>query len=310
MAQRNTLCTHQMLDLQLGQGVDHFHPNHCILSGNIAEYTNQSLHPAMPASGSTSEQCLLFRDHLDRSVFYGNQYDNFQTFHAVPNLGLSAAMPSNFYGPVFPSSSGNFPAPRSNGSVDHLPPVIGMDEFGRNNQFIDNLRGHGKRKNAEVPPGSQHHINGSSSSSSSSAFLSLNCGVPQWHSLEPVVDLSESRNFEHPEHQESGNIQAVEGSHRSVRSRPGVAGFQPEPVYFLHPTHGIQAAHMGQSLHPASNVWIAQFGMENNINNGACSNWNYNHPVGYLHGRHSDLFLGTRLVNVSAINSRHAALMN
>jgi len=236
------------------------------------------------ATGNTAEQGLLFRDYPDRGTFYGNQFNSY--FHAVPNIGLNAAAPPNFYSPcMFPSSSSrNFPTSQNNGSSEHMPTAISMDEFGRNNQFVDSVRGFGKRKNAEVPPGNQNNITGSANSSSES-YLSLNCGLPQWEqAYEPAVNLAGSTNFEHPEYQERGNVQTVEGSHQSVRSIPNAVSLQPESTYYPHPNYALQAAHMGQPLHPATNVWMTQFGSENNGGNGACSNWNYNHPVAYLHG--------------------------
>jgi len=274
------LCTHQMLDLQLGQGVSHFHPDRCMLSGNVADYTN--MHPMLSATGNTAEQGRLFRDYPDRGTFYGNQFNSFQNFHAVPNIGLNVAALPNFYTPcMFPSSSSrNFPASQDNVSSEHLPNAINMDEFGRNNQFVDGVRGFGKRKNAEVPPGNQHNITGSANSSSAS-FLSLNCGLPQWEQAYEA-SVADSANFEHPEYQERGNVQTAEGSHRSLR--PSALSLQPELAYYPHPNYAPQAAYMGQPLHPVSNVWMAQFGSENNIGDGACSNWNYNHPVAYLHG--------------------------
>lgn len=315
MGQRNTLCTHQMLDLHLGQGVSHFHPDHCILSGNVTEYMDRAMHPEISAPVITTEQGLLFRDCPDR--LYGNQYHSFQNFHAVPNLSLTAAAPSHFYTPcMFPSPPSRcFPAPQNNGSSDHLPSAISMDEFGTSNQFIENIRGFGKRKNTEVPPVNQHHVNEFASSSSSSAFLSLNCGSPQWEqSFEPVLNLSDSTNFEHHELPESGNIQATEGSHRSVRSRSNVVSLQPEPMYLPHPNYGLQVAHMGHPLHPPSNMWMTQFGTENNIGDGACSNWSYNHPMPYLQGRclHSGAFELTNM-GVGAYSdgssSRNAAVL-
>lgn len=276
-----------MLDLQLGQDASHFHPDHCILSGNVADYTNQSVHPGISAPGITVEPGLLFGDYPNRSTFYGHQYSNgFQNFHAVPSLGLTAAAPSNFYSPcVFPSPSlRNFPT-CNNGSAEPLPSSINMDEFGGSNQFIDNIRGFGKRKSSEVPPGNQHHNNESTSSDLSSTSLSLNCGSPQLEqSYGPVLNTSDSTNFEDPEYRESGTIQAIEGTHIGVTSRSGVSNLQPGHVYFPHPSYGFQAAHMGQPLHPASNVWMGQFGTENCINDMACSNWNYSLPTAYVHG--------------------------
>lgn len=316
MGQRNTLCTHQMLDLQLGQNANHFHPDHCTLSANVANYANRTMHPGVAASAVTAEQGVLFRDYPESSAFYGNQYNNFQNFHAVPNLGLTAAAPSNFYAPcMFASPSiGNFP-PCINGSPEYLPSAVSMDEFGRSDQFI----GFGKRKNAEVPPGNPHHINESASSSSSPAFLSLNCGSSQWEqSYEPVLNLPDSTNFEHPDYQESGNMQAAEGSQRSVRSRSSVVSLQPEHVYFPHPSYGLQAVHIGQPLHPASasNMWMGHFGTENIINDGTCLNWSYNHPMGYPQGRslHSGAFeltnMGVRVSPDGSSNTSAAVLFN
>ncbi|XP_038982125.1 probable E3 ubiquitin-protein ligase ZFP1 [Phoenix dactylifera] len=43
MGQRNTLCTHQMLDLEAEPGYSRLHPDHCILQGNIHDYPGQNI---------------------------------------------------------------------------------------------------------------------------------------------------------------------------------------------------------------------------------------------------------------------------
>lgn len=284
MGDRNTPCTHQMLDVQLEQGVI---ADGYILSGDVADYTNRSIHPGLSASGSTAEQAILSREHAD-SAFYGNQYNSFQYFNAIANLGASVAAPSTFYASfMFPSSSiRNFPAPQDNVPCDPLPVTPSMDEILRCHQISESIRVFGKRKNGEMPPGNQHNINMPANYSPSLPFISLNCGLPMWEQpYEPAANHADSTNFEHADYQERGSIQTTEGSHRSVRSGSSVPSLQPESAYFHHPNYVLQATHMGQPLHPASNMWVAQFGPENGIVDGSRSNWSYNHPVTYLHGR-------------------------
>ncbi|ONK69955.1 uncharacterized protein A4U43_C05F28700 [Asparagus officinalis] len=288
MGQRTTLCTQQLLEMQSGQDVSHIYPDRCIRTGQVADYTNQSVRSSMSTSGSTMEQGLLFRDYNDRTAFYGSQYNGFQRFQSVGDLGLGAVTPPNFCIPsMLPSSSRNFPA-ENNGSFDHFPLI---DKFGMHNEFADSTIGVGKRKNVDIPPGNQHSVDGPASSSQALPFLSLNCGLPQWEqSYEPGVNQADSTNIEHPGYQEVGNIQTAEGSHR-MSSRSSAISLQPEPAYF-HPNYVLQATHMGHALHPASNVWMSQFGTENNADDRASSNWIYNHPTSHLHGRclHSNAF--------------------
>lgn len=287
MGQRNTLCSQQMLDLHLEQGVSHIPGNRCILFRDVADYTNRSIHPALSASGSTAEQSILSREYAD-STLYRNQYNSFQNFSAIPNLGPSVVAPSNYYAPCMSpsSSSRNFPVPRNNASSDHLPVAPGTDEFLRYHQICESSRVFGKRKNGEMPLGNQHNINVPANYSPSSPFLSVNCVFPQWEqSYEPAANHAASTSFEYPDYQERGSIQTAGGSLGTLRNEPSVISVQQESAYFYHPNYVHQTTHMGQPLHPASNLWMAQFGHENNIVGGPCSTWSYNHPITYLHGR-------------------------
>ncbi|XP_077212429.1 putative E3 ubiquitin-protein ligase ZFP1 [Tasmannia lanceolata] len=214
MGQRNMLCTHQMLDLELEQGQTHLHPESCTLLGNIVDFPYPNMHPLLTATGNTSLDLRHLPDHQDSSIFYANQNNSLQHRHPVTNFDLNSAPTPNFSNNPYmiPSSatgicqvtnldlnsappSSNFSnnpyttasrichMPLNHGASDHVPSssnhgVVGVtiDEYGRNIHLMDNARGSCKRKNAEGGvPGNYYYVNGSASSSSQSSIcLSLN----------------------------------------------------------------------------------------------------------------------------------------
>ncbi|XP_017699806.2 probable E3 ubiquitin-protein ligase ZFP1 isoform X2 [Phoenix dactylifera] len=186
MGQRNTMCTHQMVDLESEPGYSDLHPDRCILQGNILDYPSQNIHPSLSASGNVAGlDCHQFIDHPNRSIYYVNQYNNTQSRHPGPNLDVGVAAHTSFYHPcILPSFS---TVPRNTASANHLPPFINhqasgisVDEHSRSNHFSQSVRGSCKRKNTEAIPGNFYHANGSASSSLSSTYLSQNSGETHW----------------------------------------------------------------------------------------------------------------------------------
>lgn len=290
MGQRNTVCTLQMLDLESEPSYHRLHPERCILQGNILDHPSQNINLALFASGNAEDlDCHQFTDHLTRSMYHGNQYNNTQFSHAVPNLDVGVVAQTNFYHPwVLPSSS---PVPQHAGSANHLPPFINhqaiginMDEYGRSNHFSQCVRGSCKRKNTEAIPGNFYYANGSASSSLSSTHLSQNSGQTHWE--EPYgsdVNLLDSTTFNPPDYQVGRTLPSLEGSFRCVRNRSSSISFPPEFPFLHHLNYLLPGNHLGPSFHLASNAWLAQ--VVNNISDGGCSNWSYSYTMPSLHGR-------------------------
>ncbi|KAJ6832684.1 E3 ubiquitin-protein ligase Arkadia-like [Iris pallida] len=305
MEQRNTLCTHQMLDLQPVQGLSHHHRDQCIFPGNLVDYanlnTNQTIQPV--SAGTASDLGLQFKDYHDRGMFSGNHYNSSHNFfHPIRNLGPATPATHNFIHPstVPTSSSRNFPIPWDNGSIDCLPSSfnrreigVTMDEFGRN---ID-TRVYGKRKNAETPAENHFNMTGMRSSGSPPLFSPSNSLLPQWEqSYELGPTMVDATNNASPEYLGREIIQNTEGSHGSAGCRSSATGLQPGPASFPHHNYVLCGIQMGQPLQVDGNMWTSHFHIGNNIGNGIGSSWNYVDPS--LHGS----FLGSggfEMINMS-----------
>ncbi|XP_058100648.1 probable E3 ubiquitin-protein ligase ZFP1 isoform X2 [Magnolia sinica] len=293
MAQRNILCTSQMHDLEIEQGQSHLQPEPCILLGNMVNFPNPNIHPVLSAPGNATnlDHRHLPMDHQDSSMFYGNQYNGLQHRHPVINIDLNSVAPSNFtYNPyMVPSSTSRIgPMPLNHGSSDHIPSSsnhglagVSLDEYGRNTQFMDNLRGSCKRKTAEGVPGN-FPVSGSASSSSSSSGVPLNSGPQQWEEpFETGVGVLEPTGFTTSDYRGSGVLSINEGSQRSVRSRSSAINLQMDSS-LAHQNQLLQGNYMGRSFQAAGNAWVEQFG--SNGGDGSSSGWSYAPSMAYLHG--------------------------
>ncbi|XP_058095749.1 probable E3 ubiquitin-protein ligase ZFP1 isoform X2 [Magnolia sinica] len=297
MAQRNMLCTRQAHDLEIEQGQTHLHPEPCILVRNMIDFPNPNIHPAIPASVNTrSLDSRHLSDHHDSTMFYGNQYNGLpHCHHPVGNLDLAGAGTSNFsYNPyMIPSSASRMcPMPLNHGSSDHMPSSsshgiigIGVEGYGRDNQFMDNVRGSCKRKNAEGVPGNYYYVSSSAGSSSSSLGIPLNTGLQQWEEpFEPGVGVLDAPAFPPAEYRGNGVLSINEGSQRCVRSRSSAISLQVEPTALAHHHNQLlQGSYMGRTFQPAGNAWVEQFG--SNGGDGGSSNWNYAPAAPYFNGR-------------------------
>ncbi|KAG9446810.1 hypothetical protein H6P81_012938 [Aristolochia fimbriata] len=293
MGQRNILCTHQMLDLEIDQGQIHrLNPEPCFLLGNLVDFPNTNIQQVFSASGPTPSLDLRhLPDHHDSSIFYSNPYGSLQ--HRHPDLGGSTV---NFsYNPYMVSSSSSRigSVPINHGSSDlassssHGLSGVNLDEYGRGDHMMDNSRGSCKRKNAEGIPGNHYYVNGPAGSSSSSSLCGpLSSGLPPWEEqFEPTVGMMEATlPFNALEYRGHGVMPISEGgSQRSVRSRSSTINLQLDSVLAHHNNQIVQGNHMGRPFLPASNTWVEQFG--NNSGDTGSANWHYAPPVPYLHGR-------------------------
>lgn len=291
MAQRSVVCSDQALDLEIELGQTR-HPELNVFLRNSIDQINPSIHPVLSASGSTANvDPRHLPDLHDTYIFYGNHCDNLQhRHHLVPTLGAGGANPFAYNPYVIPSSTSSiFPMPPNHGSSDHVQSSsnrgvigVGVDHYERNN-FLDNIRGSSKKKNAEMVPRRHHHVNGSTSSSSSSQGVPPNSRPQQWDEpFEPGdIVVLDTVTFTPSEYRGSRVLSITEGSQRSV-SRANAIGLHLDSSLPYHHNHALQGSYIGRSFQPSSNAWVEQFG--NNGGDASSSSWNYAPPVPYLHG--------------------------
>ncbi|XP_038691202.1 probable E3 ubiquitin-protein ligase ZFP1 [Tripterygium wilfordii] len=277
MGQRNILCTNQMLDLEMDQQ-NHGYPlpEPGIVLGTITGFPQPDMPRMVPASQNMANpDSHHFTDCYASPMFYQMPHYGVGHHHPAAN---GVAMASNFY---IPSLNNSPVIPLHHGSSDQLPSasnygVLGvpMDEYGRNNHFMDNIRASYKRKTAERIPGNFQHINASASSSSSLA--PLNTRHPEG------VAAMDAASFVHPQFRGNG-IQPIRevGSHRSVRNRSGATGL--DPVLAHNHNHYMQGNYVGQPFQPSSSPWLDQR-LTNNCGDLGASRWNQPPFMTYMQG--------------------------
>lgn len=286
------VCTRQRCDFEIESGQSHHHPEPCILTGNMIDFPNPNSHSGLPLSGNMTNRDFQHPpDHHDSNIFYGNQYNSLQHHPPVSNLDLVGTGPNVSFNPyVVPSSaSRTFPMPSNHcsdyiaSSSNHGITGFGVDEYGRNHHLMDNVRGSGKRKNAEGLPGNYYYINGPASSSSSSLGVPMNSG-PQLREepYVPRVGVLEAATFTPSEYSGSGVLSITEGSQRSVRSRSSAINPQLDSSLAHHHSQSLQGDHMSRSFQPSGSARPEQFGY--NSSNGPISSWNYGPSRPNLHG--------------------------
>ncbi|KAJ8616416.1 hypothetical protein MRB53_035788 [Persea americana] len=148
------------------------------------------------------------------------------TAYTESNSGGPANISFNPY--AVPSSASRiFPMPLNNGSdyigssSNHGIAGIGVDEYGRNHHLMDNVRGSGKRKNAEGLPGNYYYTNGPASSSSSSLGVPMNSGPQQREEpYVPRIGALEAATFNPSEYNGSGVLSTTEGPQRTMEAFP------------------------------------------------------------------------------------------
>ncbi|XP_057963718.1 probable E3 ubiquitin-protein ligase ZFP1 isoform X2 [Malania oleifera] len=256
MGQRNILCTSQMIDL----GVD------------------------QQASGNVSLEAHHLPEHYDCAAFYGvMQYAGAQHYHPTANIDMGGATSSNFYNPYMTPSSGArvVPVPLNCGSSDQLPSLsnhgfvgVPTDEYGRNNHFMDGVRGSCKRKNGD----SARNFPYFSASASSSSSIA----PPNARHFESGASMVDSASFPLPQFRGIGNLSIMEAEpQRSVRNRSDTIGL--DSVLAHNHNHYVQGNYTGLPFQPANNHWFEQQPSSSSVDGGT-STWNLTHALPYSHG--------------------------
>ncbi|KAK1396992.1 putative E3 ubiquitin-protein ligase ZFP1 [Heracleum sosnowskyi] len=284
MGHQNIQYSGPMIDMEMDQpGQGHFSPY-----GSISNFPQPNVILAAP--GTRNNFDVHHRpDHI--GSYRMPQYNVVQHQYPSGSIDLSASAASNHYNMYMaPSSSARgFPLPLNTGAYDQFLSSsnrgidFSADSYGRNAQFIDELGGSFKRKNAEVFPRNFQHYASAGSSSSAAPVIArpVESDVGPREASFAVTD--------------SGGIDMSSvmdtGSHRSMRNRPGVVSV--ESLVPHNPSHLIRGQYPGQAFQTASAPWMdQQF-------NGDLT-WNQTHVLPYLHGNFNGLCMEAANMGVHA----------
>lgn len=280
MGHRNVLCTHQMLDVKLEQGLSYLHPNHLNQYGEVGDYPNQQMYAVQSTAGSATGLDPRFAGHHGGNLMFGTQQYINQYFHPPPNIRLGGPAASNVYHPYMlaPSSSSSS-VPLNNGSASLLPSLtnhrdtgVAMDEYATS----DNLGHFCKRKDIEVVPGSFYHFTGPPNLCLPPANLSVSSEPLQWGQR-----YKYPMPFIQPENQGMVICPTINGADRIVSGSSSVS-LPLEPAFPHHHNIPLQRNYSGQPSQPSNSAWVEQFG--NHFVDAGCSNSNYADQMAYMHG--------------------------
>lgn len=253
----------RIIDLEADQqGQEFFHSAPCMF------YAQPNVHAVVPAPGNAGNIYLHHvSDHQEGALTYGlTQYNGSQ--HQHPDLAISAS--SNQYNPYMavPSASRDFPIPVNHGPHDQLQPsshnIVGMNsDYGRNNHYMDDVRGSFKRKNAEgIPANLQYHHALAGSSSSVAPVIA--------RAHESDVSMG-AASFTPPDYGGNSSSFIEDGAPRSMSNRSSASG--PENVTRVNHNHLFQGNYISQTHQLPGNPWLD---LQFNSNGSEAQTWAWN----------------------------------
>lgn len=274
-----------MIDLESDQqGRDFINPEPCVFYSGMTNFPHPNMHATVHAPGRPSNFDMHhLPDHHESPLFYAmGQYNQ----HPPANLDLNVASSSNHYTPYLPPPSAprDFPVPVNHVTHDQLPfssshRMVGipLDNYGRNNHYMEGVRGSFKRKNAEGFPWNFQYCDTVAGSSSSVAPVNTRV-------LESEPAVADAPPLAPPEYGGNETPSLIEGgTHRSVRNRSAVIG--PDAVLTSHNANPlIPGSYMSQPFHVPGNPWL---GLQFSSNGGEVNTVTWNQPsslVPYMHG--------------------------
>lgn len=284
MGQRNMICTNQIIDPEMDQqGQGYLYPGPSIHLGATANFPQPNIRTMIAAPGSNASFDGQYLHERHDPIFYGmTRYNAVQPHH---NLELGTATPANFYYSYMAPSSGAgvMPVPLNHGASDHLPSsscygVVGIsaDEYGRNTNFVDDVRGPCKRKTPEGFPGNYQHYNASASHNSS--LLPLNTRHPDG------VTVMDAASFSGPGYIGTGNPVVMDaGPQNGVRNRLVVASGLDSGLTHDH-NHLTPGNYMSRHFQPTGSLWLEQH-IGSNLGDGGASAWNQAPSIPFMHGK-------------------------
>ncbi|XP_075092043.1 putative E3 ubiquitin-protein ligase ZFP1 isoform X2 [Nicotiana tabacum] len=159
MGQRSMSYSNHIIDLGADQrSQEYIRPEPCVLYGSFTAFPHPNVHTIVPALGNSGNFYLRhLPDPREGGLLYGMSSSNgVQPRHPATNIDAAIATSSNHYNPyvAIPSASTDFPVPVNHGLHDRRPfssthSILGIsaDSFGRNDPYIDSVRGSFKQKN-------------------------------------------------------------------------------------------------------------------------------------------------------------------
>ncbi|KAH0775271.1 hypothetical protein KY290_012408 [Solanum tuberosum] len=273
----------RIIDMEADQqGQEFFHSAPCMFYGSIATLPQPTVHAVVPAPVNAGNIYLHHvSDHQEGTLTYGlTQFNGIQHQHPASNPDLAISASSNHYNPYMavPSASGDFPIPVNHGPHDRLHTsshnILGMNsDYGRNNHYMDDVRGSFKRKNAEGIPANLQYHHALAGSSSSVAPM-----IARAHESDVPMDAA---SFTPPDYGGNSSSYIEDGALRSMSNRSGASG--PENIARHNHNHLFQGNYISQTHQLPGNPWLdLQF--NNNGSETQTWAWNQAAPLPYVPG--------------------------
>ncbi|KAH0736025.1 hypothetical protein KY285_011732 [Solanum tuberosum] len=273
----------RIIDMEADQqGQEFFHSAPCMFYGSIATLPQPTVHAVVPAPVNAGNIYLHHvSDHQEGTLTYGlTQFNGIQHQHPASNPNLAISAPSNHYNPYMavPSASGDFPIPVNHGPHDQLHTsshnILGMNsDYGRNNHYMDDVRGSFKRKNAEGIPANLQYHHALAGSSSSVAPM-----IARAHESDVPMDAA---SFTPPDYGGNSSSYIEDVALRSMSNRSGASG--PENIARHNHNHLFQGNYISQTHQLPGNPWLD---LQFNSNGSETQPWAWNQaaPLPYVPG--------------------------
>ncbi|KAL3323290.1 hypothetical protein AABB24_040419 [Solanum stoloniferum] len=273
----------RIIDMEADQqGQEFFHSAPCMFYGSIATLPQPTVHAVVPAPVNAGNIYLHHvSDHQEGTLTYGlTQFNGIQHQHPASNPDLAISASSNHYNPYMavPSASGDFPIPVNHGPHDRLHTsshnILGMNsDYGRNNHYMDDVRGSFKRKNAEGIPANLQYHHALAGSSSSVAPM-----IARAHESDVPMDAA---SFTPPDYGGNSSSYIEDGALRSMSNRSGASG--PENIARHNHNHLFQGNYISQTHQLPGNPWLD---LQFNSNGSETQPWAWNQaaPLPYVPG--------------------------
>nr|XP_016452498.1 PREDICTED: probable E3 ubiquitin-protein ligase HIP1 isoform X2 [Nicotiana tabacum] len=159
MGQRSMSYNNQIIDLEADQrSQEYIRPEPCVLYRSFIAFPHPNVHTIVSALGNSANFYLHhLPDPREGGLRYGMSSSNgVQPRHPATNVDTAIATSSNHYNPsvAAPSASTDVPDPVNHGLHDQRPfssthGILGISahSFGRNDPYMDSVRGSVKQKN-------------------------------------------------------------------------------------------------------------------------------------------------------------------
>ncbi|OIT00360.1 PREDICTED: uncharacterized protein LOC109228891 [Nicotiana attenuata] len=273
MGQRSMSYNNQIIDLEADQRSQEYIPPEPLLYGSFTACPHPNVHTIVPTLGNNANFYLHhLPDPREGGLLYGMSSSNgVQPRHPATNVDTAIATSSNHYIPCVaaPSASTDFPVPVNHGLHDRRPfssthGILGIsaDSFGRNDPYMDSVRGSVKQKN--------HSALGGRSTSVVPVIT---------RARESDVSLTDTVSFT-PYGGNESSSSTEDGVQRSGRNR---SASDPDTVLQNNNNHLLQGNYVGQAYQFPGDPWLD---LPFNSSGAEAETWAWNQaaPLPYLPG--------------------------